>query len=60
MKSDSYSLDPIELLRLIEKDTNREICAKDFYPASVGMILEPFINLLGLGNYNIRPSPFCG
>jgi len=47
-------------LKLIEEDTKGQIKVEDFFPASVGMILEPFLSLLGKGNYNIRPSPFCG
>jgi uncharacterized radical SAM superfamily Fe-S cluster-containing enzyme len=32
----------------------------DFFPASVGSMMEPFIKLMGMGNFNIRPSPYCG
>jgi len=27
---------------------------------SMGQIFEPFLPLLGLGKYQVRPSPFCG
>lgn len=54
------NIDPIELLRLIERDTDHQIRTSDFFPVSVGMMLEPFIKMLGYGDYNIRPSPFCG
>lgn len=53
-------MDPVELLKAIELGTDGEISVQDFYPASLGMILEPFLSLLGMGDYNIRPSPFCG
>ncbi|KAL9654233.1 hypothetical protein ABK040_010265 [Willaertia magna] len=58
-EDESFNLDPLELLKLIEKDTKNQITVNDFFPASVGMILEPFLSILGKGNYNIRPSPFC-
>lgn len=54
-----HSVDPVELLKLIETGTKGEITVNDFFPASAGMILEPFLSLLGMGDYNIRPSPFC-
>jgi hypothetical protein len=56
----SHSLDPLELLYNIEKSTDGQVAINDFYPASVGIILEPLLRLVGKGNYNIRPSPFCG
>jgi hypothetical protein len=56
----SYSLDPLELLYNIEMSTKGQIAISDFYPASTGVILEPLLRLIGKGNYNIRPSPFCG
>jgi uncharacterized radical SAM superfamily Fe-S cluster-containing enzyme len=54
------SADPMELLSMFEEMTGGEISQSDFFPASVGCILEPFIALMGMGSYNIRPSPFCG
>ncbi|EFC44668.1 predicted protein [Naegleria gruberi] len=57
---ESFNVDPLELLKLIEEDTKGQIKLDDFFPASVGMILEPFLSVLGKGNYNIRPSPYCG
>jgi len=32
----------------------------DFVPVCVGMLLEPLLKIMGYGNYNIRPSAFCG
>lgn len=29
-------------------------------PASVAMLLEPFLANMGYGNFLIRPSPYCG
>lgn len=56
----AYSLDPLELLNHIQQATDGQVAVSDFYPASTGMILEPFLRMLGKGNYCIRPSPFCG
>jgi len=53
-------VDPVELLQAIEDGTKGEVAVSDFYPTSFGMMLEPFLSLLGMGDYNIRPSPFCG
>lgn len=57
-KDNSHNLDPYELIRLIEKCTKGEISESDFFPASIGAVLEPFVSMLGMGNYFIRPSPF--
>nr|CAG4714554.1 unnamed protein product [Naegleria fowleri] len=57
---EAYNVDPLELLKLIEEDTKEQIRLEDFFPASVGVLLEPFLSMLGKGNFNIRPSPFCG
>eukprot|EP01012_Entosiphon_sulcatum_P031319 TRINITY_DN3933_c0_g1_i1.p1 TRINITY_DN3933_c0_g1~~TRINITY_DN3933_c0_g1_i1.p1 ORF type:complete len:562 (+),score=74.13 TRINITY_DN3933_c0_g1_i1:1054-2739(+) len=54
------SLDPYELLKSLEVDTNGFLCVRDFLPASACMLLEPFLDILGFGRFNIRPSPLCG
>lgn len=51
--------DPMPLLRHIEEITHGEISVGDFFPASIGALMEPFMALLGLGSYSIRPSPWC-
>ena len=56
----ALSVDPLELLHHISKATNQKILVSDFFPARVGLTLEPFIRLLDLGNFIIRPSPYCG
>jgi hypothetical protein len=57
---EATTMDPLDVLRLIESSTQGQIKIEDFYPASVGMVLEPFLNFMGMGRYNIRPSPWCG
>lgn len=32
----------------------------DFFPVRVGRLLEPLLNLMGVGRFHIRPSAFCG
>lgn len=32
----------------------------DFFPASMGSVLEPFLPMFGYPRYQIRPSPHCG
>ncbi|KAL0486949.1 hypothetical protein AKO1_001253 [Acrasis kona] len=58
--SENLTMDPLEVLKSIQKDTHDQLVVGDFYPASVGMILEPFLGLMDMGRYNIRPSPWCG
>jgi hypothetical protein len=53
-------MDPLDVLRLIETCTAGQIKISDFYPVSVGLVMEPFLNFMGMGKYNIRPSPWCG
>lgn len=55
----TYDADPIPLLQHIEEITGGEISVKDFFPASIGALMEPFLALLGMGSYSIRPSPWC-
>eukprot|EP00698_Gefionella_okellyi_P013133 TRINITY_DN3582_c0_g1_i1.p1 TRINITY_DN3582_c0_g1~~TRINITY_DN3582_c0_g1_i1.p1 ORF type:complete len:509 (-),score=102.28 TRINITY_DN3582_c0_g1_i1:437-1963(-) len=52
--------DPFEFMKLLERETNGEIVPDDFHPASIGIALEPFLGLLGFGNYSIRSAPFDG
>lgn len=67
------STDIYELLEHIQKSSHHSISIDgdnvqrevtnfhlDFFPASIGHMLEPFLNMMGYGFYFIRPSPFCG
>ncbi len=60
LQTNGGSIDPYELIEIIEESSKGRIAAKDFFPIRVGMVLEPLIRLLGFGNFQIRPSPFCG
>ncbi len=59
-QTEPVEMDPLDVIKLIETNTNGDIKMDDFYPASVGMVLEPFLNFMGMGKYSIRPSPWCG
>jgi hypothetical protein len=53
------SVDPYEIFKLVEKDTDGSITSEDFYPMSMASAVEPLLNLMGYGFFFIRPSPFC-
>lgn len=56
----SESVDPYELLQLVEQATSGSIGVNDFVPISVAMLLEPLLPVLGYGRFRLRASPFCG
>lgn len=49
-----------ELIEKIRSATSFGINDSDWVPLSYGMIGEIFLKNLGLGDFNIRPSPLCG
>lgn len=49
-----------ELLGAIAKGSDAAITADSVVPVRAGMLLEPFLQVLGKGRFQIRPSPFCG
>jgi len=52
------SIDVHEVIRSWHSSTGWK--DSDFVPLASGMLLEPFMETLGHGTYNIRPSPFAG
>lgn len=54
------SVDPYLVLKHIEEATNKTISVEDFFPMSMASAVEPFLPMLGIGSYVIRPSPMCG
>jgi len=59
LRNSEWNNDPYELLKHIQEASGHTILLDDFFPASIGMALEPLLSVLGYGNFNIRPSPFC-
>jgi len=60
LPSNCDSIDPYELLELIQKSTKNTISVEDFSPVSIAMVLEPLLSVINYGNYYMRPSPYCG
>jgi len=54
------SVDPYMVLKQIEDATNKTISVDDFFPMSMASAVEPFLPMLGIGSYVVRPSPMCG
>lgn len=53
------SVDPFRILENLERDKFM-LQSNDFFPFSVLSVLEPFVRLLGYGNYSFKAHPFCG
>lgn len=53
------STDPVKVIRNIEAEWNL-LSEQDFFPASVLVLMEPILRLLGYGTYIVRPHSFCG
>eukprot|EP01127_Copromyxa_protea_P018534 TRINITY_DN5859_c0_g1_i1.p1 TRINITY_DN5859_c0_g1~~TRINITY_DN5859_c0_g1_i1.p1 ORF type:complete len:487 (-),score=64.89 TRINITY_DN5859_c0_g1_i1:83-1336(-) len=49
-----------EVLENIQSFSAGTISVEDFFPISMGSVLEPFLPMFGYGKYQIRPSPHCG
>lgn len=53
-------MDPYDVIKHIaDNSTMTKITKDDFFPATMAAIFEPFIDLMGLGSFSIRPSPLC-
>ncbi len=51
--------DPYELLESLSRASAGRVRASDFVPLRAGLLLEPFMRLLGFGHFSVRPSPLC-
>lgn len=60
VKVDTYtgSVDPFEAIEHISNESG-DISTDDFFPVSMASVFEPFIDLMGIGNFSIRPSSLC-
>lgn len=54
------ALDPFELITHLREISLGELDEDDFHPVSVSTVLEPFLELVGIGKFVIRPSSNCG
>lgn len=53
------SVDPVPILEALEREYGL-LSARDFFPASCLATLEPFLRMLGYGNFSLRAHPYCG
>jgi len=54
------TMDTMEAMYYISRSCENSISPGDFFPAAMGSVLEPFLDILGVGKFSIRPSPHCG
>lgn len=54
------ALDPFELLVHLKEISGNEIDEEDFCPMSMASVLEPFLEVVGIGKFSVRPSGSCG
>jgi len=54
------AVDLMDAIYYISHICDNTISPGDFFPVSMGTVLEPFLEILGVGKYSIRPSPHCG
>jgi len=57
---EELSIDPMDLLQELERQSRGHIKVDDFLPISVVRSLELVLRLLGYGRLLLRPSPYCG
>lgn len=54
------ALDGFNLIQHLKAISGDEIDEEDFVPISVSSVLEPFLELVGIGRFSIRPGSHCG
>jgi hypothetical protein len=54
------ALDPFELIMHLRETSMGELDEDDFQPISISSALEPFLELVGIGKFSIRPTSHCG
>lgn len=54
------TLDAFDLIQHIKAISGGELDEEDFVPISVSSVLEPFLELVGIGRFSIRPGSHCG
>lgn len=54
------ALDAFDLIQHIKAISGGELDEEDFVPISVSSVLEPFLELVGIGRFSIRPGSHCG
>lgn len=54
------ALDAFDLIQHIKAVSGGELDEEDFVPISVSSVLEPFLELVGIGRFSIRPGSHCG